>query len=220
MHTFLTGRFLAAAVVTTVCVGALGSAEASTIPFDYTYDPANVLIDNTGDDLCTGSTTANTVSSLHCKALQFTYLLDGFDTATDDLTSGSLTLTFYDDNTPGPDNGGSLDETVNISLDGVLTGLSPVLITNGSTPGNPFSPPAFNVLAQLADGQLTILLSIPQQGEGSNDFYFASSRLTASADRNETQPQGPSTDLPEPATLLLFGAAAATLASQRRRQKR
>jgi hypothetical protein len=188
-----------------------GSIEASTISFDYTYNPADVFINNNGDALCTGSTTANTVSSTDCESLAFTYTLAGYNSLTDVLSTGTLTLTFYDDNEPRPDRTGTLTETVNISLDGLLTGNSPLLITSGSTATTPFDS-QFGVLAQLQDGALTILLSLPAVGEGNNDFFFAASQLVAEGTRTDP------TLVPEPATLTLFGAGVAAAALRRRRR--
>jgi hypothetical protein len=193
------------------CVGA-ATAEASPLSYDYTFDPPDVLINNNGS-VCTGDTAANTVSSTDCKSLEFTYTLQGYDASTDALAGGTLSLTFYDDNTPGPDQTGNHDETVNIALDGVLTSNSPLLITNGSTSGSPFSA-SFNVLAELQNGALTIILSLPAGSEGNNDFYFATSRLTARGERDD------SIQAPEPTSMLLFGTAAmGWIASSRRRRR-
>jgi len=205
------------------CLMAAGNAEAAPIPisYDYTFDPiVDVLMDNNAV-ACTGNTTTNAVSGATCQSLEFTYVLAGFNPATDTLTSASLTLTFYDDSDPGPPGGpDSHNESVNISLDGVLTG-GAVTVTSGSTAGSPFSPPAFNVVAQLSDGQLTVLLALPSGAQGNNDFYFASSRLTADGERelNGGDEDPPTVPSPEPASLLLFGMAAAGFAARQGRRR-
>ena len=216
-----TGRGFAVLAATAMLGAfALTSAEASPISFDYTFNPTDVYMDNLGDALCSGDTTLGTVSSTNCQALEFTYVLEGFNPSTDTLASGSLTLTFYDDTDPGPGPGGSHEESVNISLDGVLTGTSPITVTQGSSSGSPFSPPAFNVVAQLADGDLTIRLALPSDGFGNNDFFFASSQLMARGVREHIEEEGPApADLPEPASTALFGMAAAVAAAARRRRR-
>lgn len=200
-----------------VLVIGVGSLEASTISFDYTFNPSDVFINNNGENLCNGFTATGTVSDTDCKSLAFTYSLAGYNPLTDGLSSGTLTLTFYDDNSPRPDLAGTLSETVNISLDGLLTGTSPVLITNGSTPGSPFDA-QFDVLAQLQNGTLSILLSLPAGGVGNNDFYFATSRLVAEGTRTEQTQVPDLTQVPEPAALTLFGAGLVAAAIRRRRR--
>ena len=158
---------------TAITALSITNAQASPIEFDYTFNPTDVLMNNTGN-VCTGNTAANTVSSTDCVSLQFSFTLIGYAAATDTLASGSLELVFYDDNTPGPDTSGTHQERVNISLDGALTSNSPLLISTGSTSASPFST-SFDVLAQLQDGALTVLLT-PSALTGNNDFFFASSR--------------------------------------------
>jgi len=206
-------RLVLATLVATAVIASGGRAEASIISIDSTFNPdPDVLINNNGN-ICTGDTTTSAVSSTDCKSLEFTYTIAGFNPATDSMDSGTLTLTFYDDNTPGPDQGGNHSESVNISLDGVLNGESPLLITNGTTSGSPFSHP-FDVLAELQNGVLTVVLSLPTGSEGNNDFYFAESRLVA---RGQT---GTSVQTPEPTALFLFGTALFGLAAHGRRRNR
>ena len=199
-------RHTAAAIAAAAILGfGSGAAEAAPISWDITYDPTDdVLMDNV-TTACTGNTVTGSVSATSCQSLEFTFLLDGFNASTDSLASGSLSLSFRDDSDPGPGAGGSHDEWVNISLDGLLTSGSPLLIPNGSLG---FST-SVNVLAQLGDGQLTVLLSLPSESLGNNDFYFISSRLTARGERSESQEEDPppTGGVPEPASLLLFGMA-------------
>ena len=206
-------RLALAMIVAAAVMTSAGRAEASPISFDYTFNPnPDVLINNNGD-VCSGDTATSIVSSTDCKSLEFTYTLSGFDPSIDTLASGMLTLTFYDDNSPGPDQTGNHSESVNISLDGVLTTNSPLLISNGSTSGSPFSP-QFDVLAQLQNGALTVVLSLPSGSEGNNDFFFAGSRLIARGERDDVVTQAP-----EPVSLLLFGTALVGLATLGRRRR-
>jgi hypothetical protein len=213
-------RHTAAAFAAAAIVGfGGGAAEAAPISYDITYDPTDVLMDNVGT-ACTGNVLAGTTSAGSCQTLQFIFDLAttvaGFDASTDALASGSLTLTFRDDTDPGPGVGGSHLESVNISLDGLLTSGSPLAIPNGSAG----SSTNFDVLAQLSDGQLTVLLGLPTEGIGNNDFYFASSRLIARGERTEVQEEDPppTGGVPEPASLLLFGLAATAAALRSRRR--
>jgi PEP-CTERM motif len=192
------------------CLLTVSQAEATPISYDYTYNPTDVYINN-ANVACTGDTATNSVSALSCETLQFTFVLAGHDSSTDTLASATLTLTFFDDTDPGPGVGGSHTESVNISLDGVLTSDSPVLITNGSTS---FSR-GFDVLLELGNGELTVLLGLPASAQGNNDFYFASSRLVAQGNRADQ-----TGSVPEPATVLLVGLAAAGAATRRLRRGR
>lgn len=202
-----------------LCLSALGSAEAAPISYDINYDPADVLLKNNGV-ACTGTVASNTASGTTCQSLQFVFDLGntalGFNAATDTLASGSVTFTFYDDNTPGPDASGTHTETVDISLDGILIA-DDFNVGNGFTSLSPNTTSPFNVLANLSDGQLTVLLALAPVN-GNNDFYFASSRLIARGERADTPP--PTSSSPEPASVLLFGTAAVGLAVRRRRSIR
>ena len=192
------------------------SAEASPISFDYNFEPAADVLINVNGGVCSGNTATGAVTGQEhhsCESLAFAYLLDGYNPAIDTLTSASLTLTFYDDNTPGPDVTG-FAETVNITLDGALSSNSPVQVATGSGSGNPFLTPAFDVTALLqSDGQLTVFLSRPGNGGGNNDFYFANARLLADGVRDEAE-----LSVPEPVTLGLLGAGLVAVTVRRRRR--
>lgn len=212
----LRASVVAAAVMTLTGVA---SSDAATIGYDILFDPADVLIVNNGGD-CLGTVTPSTVTGLEhggCSSLTFTYTLSGFDPLTDTLSSGVLSLSLYDDNDPGPDEDGNHEEAVNITLDGTLLSGSPVLITNGSTAGDPFSP-SYTVVAALSDGTLTVLLTLPDGGLGNNDFFFASSRLVVAGERSEESaeetPSG--TQIPEPGAFALLTTAMGAFILRRR----
>ena len=140
-----------------------------------------------------------------CLSLAYSYTIPGFNPATDTLTSASLTLQFYDDTAKGDPGTNGQPETVDITLDGLLVG-DEVTITDVSLASGPFSP-SFDVRAKLADnGTLNIFLELGDNNAGNNDFFFAASRLVATGETGGTTPPS---SAPEPATLALFGFAAA-----------
>jgi hypothetical protein len=193
------------------------NAQASPIAFDATFDPANVLMKHNGG-VCTGDAAADTVTGLShsgCVSVSFAYDLDGYDPLIDILSNASLVLSFYDDNSPGPDQAGILPESVSIALDGTSTG-GAITILNGSTAGSPFTTLPFNVLAELEDGHLAVFFSWPAGTTGHNDFYFASSRLIADGDREEAPPVTDIALVPEPAALGLFVLGLAAAVRRRR----
>jgi hypothetical protein len=196
-------RHTAAAIAAAAILGFGGTVEAAPISWDITYDPDDVLVLE-GAAACTGDVLANTSSGEECTSLQFVYTLDPFNTGTDFIESGSVTLSFYDDASGSGDSGGR-PEIVSIVFDGATASGSPFTIFTG---GAPYVSPALDVTAFLGDGQLTVLLGIGGPNDG-NDFYFASARLIASGERIEDQEEEPppTGGVPEPTSLLLFGMA-------------
>jgi hypothetical protein len=189
------------------------AAEAAPISWEITYDPANVLFNDGATTACTGDVGANSVSSTTCQSLTFVFALGGFETSTDVLESGVLSLFFYDDaNTTGDVNG--QPEEVRVVLDGATPGTVVPIPTGGGLYSS-----VFDVEAALGDGSLTVLLTRGSTNPN-NDFYFASSRLTASGQRTDGQDEDPPPPggVPEPASLLLFGMAATAAALRSRRR--
>jgi hypothetical protein len=187
-----------------IIFGGFTTADASVITFSDTFNPADVLFekDNNGA-ACTGlNGAADSVSgavSGKCDSLVFTQLLDGFNPATDTLTSAGLTLTFHDNN------GHPAVEKFTYLID-LATG--DVTITSG---GVPFVW-SLNALSLLGDGQLAIKLTAKN-----GDFIFDSAVLTAAGDRIViTEP----VDVPEPASMVLFGVGALVLGAKIRRRRK
>jgi hypothetical protein len=191
-----------------IVLGGLKSAEAATISFTDTFDPSQVFLDKSSGT-CTGQNGAvDTVSGGSggkCTSLAFTLsLFPEFNPGTDTLTSGSLTLTFHDDNDPSAD-----------KFDYVFDLLSGSNITVPSDGTNPFVW-ALDVLSEVGDGMLAVTLT-----RTVGDFYFDKAVLNASADRVITVPtdDNPQSDVPEPASLALLGVGllAAGMRARRRR---
>ena len=204
-------RHTAAALAAAAILGfGSGAAEAAPISWAESYDPTDVLFNSGSTTDCTGNVAADSVSSTTCRSLEFVFTLGGFDTSTDNLDSGVLSLFFHDDaDSTGDQNG--LPEEVRVVLDGATPG-TVLLISTGGTPHTS----TLDVTAALGDGVLTVLLSRGSTNPN-NDFYFAGANLSARGERDE-QEEPPPTGSPEPASLLLFGMAATAAALRSRRR--
>ena len=189
-----------------------GVAHAGPISFSDTFNPADVLFNNIGgpvDANCTGNNATDTVtysavSATLCESLTYTHsILPPFNPLTDTLTSATLSIYLYDDEANEP-----AADKIDFDLDlGAITGSMPAVDLNGTTSVLPFIG-TVNVLARVnTDGALVVTLSLK-----SGDLKFAQSILTA---------EGRQQDIvvaPEPATLALFGLAAAGSAIRRKRR--
>jgi hypothetical protein len=196
---------------------ALGAAPAtaSTITFDQTFQPDDVLFNKDGA-ACSGNTTAGTVNMFgdsSCESLAFSFSWTGFDPSTDVVDSGTLTLTFFDD----IGDVGNGEESVLISLDSLLATPELTIASGGSSP-------SFGVAAQLNDGLLNVLLTLGSRNRGNNDFYFDSAVISASGTRTtgsvtEPPPGNGVVPVPEPVSLALFGLGLSALGFRLRRRK-
>ena len=206
--------WLAAAIV--VAAGAATPATAGTVPINAVFDPdPDVLFGAASNAVCLGDTTTGAVSgavSGECYSLEFTFDIAplGYDNPPDTLTSAALSLFFYD--LPS-DNGLGNPESVQILLN--LDDQGQFVITNNSTSGTTQEIPFVDVTSFLADGQLTVkLIRGTLQGEGQVDFYFDKATLDGAFDEPDIQL------IPEPASLMLFGAGLTAAVARMRKRGR
>src|SRR6187401_1002704 len=206
-------KFLLAAAALTFVTA---QAEASTISISLldTFDPEDVFITNqtgsvNGGAICTGINDSDDLLDAvtipagpldTCGSLSWTHSLfpppNNYNLGTDTLTSGSIVLTFYDDED-------SPEETFDLWLD-----LLPILnntVTSGSTSALPYEL-TWDVSSDILDGLLDAYFT--NDGEGNHDFYFAKSVLTAKGTRfvddGEIDDQA-LTETPEPTSMVLLG---------------
>lgn len=154
--------------------GALAAVHATPISFIDIVDPSSDVKLTDGGQNETYTYTHNIVDN-------------GFDSATDLITSADIDIHLVDDENDIWWLGGAT-ETVRIRLDNV-------------TQGNAFQVNSgiysFNVMTQFlqTDGSLVVTLEAR-----SGDFYFRDSRLEVSADRT-----APVAAVPEPGSMALMG---------------
>jgi hypothetical protein len=109
--------------------------------------------------------------------LSWTHALTGFLPG-DNLTSGTLTITAYND--PSTNN-----QSFDLIID-VLPAITDLTVTDASTLGSPDSfsfPFATYLVGKLGDGVLNLTLT---SANGNHTFYFAKSVLEVAGTRGET----------------------------------
>jgi hypothetical protein len=207
-------RLMKSVLLVAIAALALGtSAQASTITYTSTFDPDDVLFNNSGgscsgvnsEDPLVADTVSGTVSGA-CSDLSYGHLLVGFSAPPDFLTSATLRLYFADDDDPSNTNSSGNPESVDITLNplGSPFAIGEVALNNASN-----TILQYSVFSQiLADGSLSVFLQLGQQGSGQNDFLLDRSELI-----------GVWRDVPEPASLMLFGGGLAAAATRIRRRR-
>ena len=202
--------------------GPTTSANAASITYTSTFDPdpVNGILFNSTGGTCDGDNVADDTldavtgqSGGSCESLEYDHVLLGYVNPPDTLLSALLTLYFYDDSDPSNPNSQGNPESVSITLNQALLAellLGEVQLTTAGSDTLPY-----DVFAQVSDGGvLSVLLQLGSLGAGQNDFVFAKSVLAAQWETPDTTV----TQVPEPASILLFGSSvAAALAGARRR---
>src|SRR5262245_16565291 len=133
-----------ALMVTVISFWLVGVAQASPVTFSTDiFNPSDVKFLKDGGD-CAGDNTLDVILGADnggCDSLTYTHSLLDFNPSTDTLTSGSLSLNFYDDWNDGN------AETFDVAL-GSVDFANNQTITSGSTQIQPFGI-SFDVLAYV-----------------------------------------------------------------------
>ena len=190
-------------------VSAATAATAGPITLTDTFDPTSdvfmVSSNGSGGIACTGTNTtpdsSDSVAGTNCDSLSWTHILAGFNSATDTLSGGTLSLYLYDNTGDEP---GQQAEKFDIDFD-----LQSANNQNIISPFNQFSVTS----TSLANGSLAVTIN-GQNG----DFWFDKSILNASGTRRDTPPDV--TTAPEPASLLLLGLGLSGIVARRRRSSK
>ena len=184
------------------------TANAAPITWEHVYDASPDVYFASGGGACTSISIASS-----CASFDFFHDLttDGFvpgALSSDQITGGSLTVRFFDDlSDPG-----NQAEMVKIDLDALALG--------GTESGSQTFTLGSFTLAMLTSLQQDGILAVTLRHQA-GDFYFDKSTLIADGTREDAETTDGTTEaVPEPAILMLFGAAAIGFARRARRLQR
>ena len=190
----------------TFCVLTAAPAQASTITYTDTFDPADVFMTVLSSEACVGNNVLDT-SPTPCQSLSWTHELAGYlasPSGDDVLTSATLTINYRDD-------GGAADSEEKYSLTWDLGSALNQPIAGGPGGGDE----SFDVFAGISDGLLSVIISA-----SAGDFYFLNSVLDAQWDDAPTDEDEVPAPVPEPGSLMLLGTGLLLVAMGVRRARR
>jgi hypothetical protein len=213
--------------VTTLLAVLIGHGQAGASPISMTwgpdtYDPIDVLINNSGAVCTTAPTSGSCVSLDYVHDLTVYGFVPGVSSG-DQLTNGTLELFLRDDS--ASDSADNFKYTLELNQLGQLTsGTQHGSLTLDFVAGLNSASLATMLLSIQADGLLNV--RIRQQGGPNSDLIFEKSVFTAYGTRyvddadDRIEVQGVPVPIPEPASLVLVGTGLAAGLSRRRRRSR